>query len=326
MPRLGAAASGLAALLLVGAVAVIPVFGLLIAPLGALPVLRFQAGGARGVRAWGPVTALLAVLAGAGVLVEYTVPLLVFYVLVVVVPAVSVQAWVRRSWSEGRWTAATVLAATLCCVVGIVIAAAPQPPLEAISDVVRASLAETTRIYTEWGMERGDLELAMDGIQRAAPSLFPGMIVAYLAAVLFWLRPRLPLLGIPVSVGPLEAYRNDDWLAAAFAVFGIAALLLGGTARWIAVNLLVAVLILYFVQGLAMIRAHLARWVGRGLVLRWGVGFVFVWVPLVLCASGVTDPAAGLAGEAMLIVVVALGVADNFFTLRPRADDDGGTE
>ena len=58
IPRLGAAASGLVALLLVGGLFVIPLLGLLIAPLGSLPVLHFQSGGSPGYRAWGPVAAL----------------------------------------------------------------------------------------------------------------------------------------------------------------------------------------------------------------------------------------------------------------------------
>ena len=47
IPRLGPASSGLVALLLVGALFVIPLLGLLIAPLGALPVLSFQSSGLR---------------------------------------------------------------------------------------------------------------------------------------------------------------------------------------------------------------------------------------------------------------------------------------
>ena len=66
IPRLGAAASGLVALLLVGGMFVIPFLGLLIAPLGSLPVLHFQSGGAPGHRAWGPVVVLLLVAAMAG--------------------------------------------------------------------------------------------------------------------------------------------------------------------------------------------------------------------------------------------------------------------
>jgi len=135
--------------------------------------------------------------------------------------------------------------------------------------------------------------------------VLPSVPVAYLVAVLFWVRPRLPVLGLPVEVGDFEAYRNDDWLAAAFVIGGVGTLLLSGIARWAAINLLVVVLILYFVQGLAMIRAHLARWIGRGWLVRWGV--------VLLCVQG-----------PMPLLVAALGVADSFHPLRPQPDNNGG--
>ena len=75
--------------------------------------------------------------------------------------------------------------------------------------------------------------------------------------------------------------------------------------QWVALNLLITVLLLYFVQGLAMIRAHLARWVGRGWFVRWGVALMCIYPP-------------------MPILVATLGVADSFFSLRPAVTDDGG--
>jgi hypothetical protein len=131
--------------------------------------------------------------------------------------------------------------------------------------------------------------------------------MGYLVVVLFWMRPRLPLLGLPVKVAPFEEYRNDEWLAVLFVLAGGGTLLFGGTLRWIAINLLVTVLILYFVQGLAMIRAHLARWFGRGWLVRWGVVLLCLQIPIPL-------------------LVAALGVADSFHPLRPQVDDDGGTK
>ena len=94
-------------------------------------------------------------------------------------------------------------------------------------------------------------------------------------------------------------------MAAIFALSGLGALFLSGSLRWVALNLLIAVLLLYFVQGLAMIRAHLARWLGRGWFVRWGVALMCIYPP-------------------MPILVAALGVADSFFPLRPTASDDGG--
>ena len=306
LPRLGAASSGLVALLLVGALFAIPLLGLLIAPMALLPVAHFQAGGTSGVRAWGPVVGLLAVatLAGMG---EYALPLLAAYFLLVVLPSVSIEAWARWRWSEGRWTAVTVLSATLLILIVVAAIAMPQTPMAAVAGWLRAEAAAASELYTALGVTEGRAELALDAAERMASWVLPSMPVAYLVIVLFWVRPRLPLLGYPIAAGAFEDYRNDEWLAAAFAIAGIGTLAFSGTARWAAVNLLVVVLILYFVQGLAIIRAHLARWIGRGWLVRWGVVLLSLQVP-------------------MPLFVAALGVADSFHSLRPRADEDGGTE
>ncbi len=305
IPRLGAVASGLVALLLVGAVFAIPLIGLLIAPLGSLPVLHFQSGGASGYRAWGPVAALLAVAAIAG-FSGFALPLLAAYALLVILPSATVDLWVRAGWSEGRWVAVATLVGVFGALAALYAAALPQTPMEAVAAWMRASSEDIGELYAAWGLSQGSAELVLDAAERAASWVLPSVPVAYLVLVLFWMRPRLPLLGLPVQVVQFEAFRNDEWLAALFAMAGGGTLLLDGTPRWAAINLLVAVLILYFVQGLAMIRAHLARYIGRGWLVRWGVAL--------LCLQG-----------PMPLLVAVLGVADSFHSLRPRADDDGGT-
>ena len=306
IPRLGAAASGLVSLLLVGSLFVIPFFGLLIAPLAALPILHFQSGGGLGYRSWGPVVGLLLVASGAGA-AGITIPLLAFYLLLVVLPAATVEAWTRWRWSEGRWIAVATMIGVVACLGAIAMAAWPQTPMAAVSGWLRAASDDAGELYAAWGLAEGEVGLALDAAERVASWVLPSIPVAYLVVVLFWLRPRLALLGMGADVGTFEDYRNDDWLAAVFVVAGIATLLLGGVPRWIAINFLIAVLILYFVQGLAIIRAHLARWFGRGWLVRWGV--------VLLCLQG-----------PLPLLVAALGVADNFHSLRPRADDDGGTQ
>lgn len=305
IPRLGAAASGLVALLLVGALFAIPLLGFLIAPLGLLPVLHFQAAGAPGARAWGPVVALLAAASLIG-LADLALPLLGAYAALVVLPAASVGAWRRWGFSEGRWAALATLAATVLALGAVAALAAPETPMAAVAGWMRAAVADAGELYTAWGMADGELELALDAVERVVGWILPSLVVGYLVVVLFWARPRLRLLGYELPVGAFEDYRNDEWLAAAFAAAGIATLVAGGVPRWIALNLLAAVLILYFVQGLAIIRAHLARWIGRGWLVRWGV--------VLLCLQGPIP-----------LLVAVLGVADSFHPLRPRADDDGGT-
>jgi hypothetical protein len=306
IPRLGAAASGLVALLLAGGLFFVPVLGLLIAPLGSLPVLHFQSGGAPGYRAWGPVAALL-VLASFGGLAEFILPLLSSYTLLVILPSVTVDVWVRWGLGEGRWVVGTVTVGLIATLIVVAVIASPRTPMELSAEWMRDSFEQSGELYTSMGVPQGDMELTLDRIEHAASWVMPSATMAYLVCVLFWMRPRLPLLGLPVTVVPFEEYRNDEWLAALFVLAGSGTLLFGGMTRWIAVNLLVTVLILYFVQGLAMIRAHLARWFGRGWLVRWGVVLLCVQIPIPL-------------------LVAVLGVADSFHPLRPQVDDDGGTK
>ena len=306
IPRLGAAASGLVALLLVGGLFYVPVLGLLIAPLGSLPVLHFQSGGKPGYRSWGPVAALLVVVALGG-FADFAIPLLSAYALLVILPSVTVGLWVRWRLSEGRWVAGAVSLGLLANLAVVAALAAPKTPMEVSAEWVREGIEASGEIYASMGVPRGDVELTLDRVEHAASWLIPSVQMGYLVVVLFWMRPRLPLLGLPVKVAPFEEYRNDEWLAVLFVVAGGGTMLFGGTLRWIAINLLVTVLILYFVQGLAMIRAHLARWFGRGWLVRWGVVLLCLQIPIPL-------------------LVAALGVADSFHPLRPQVDDDGGTK
>jgi hypothetical protein len=197
------------------------------------------------------------------------------------------------------------LAGTAGTLTVIAAAAWPRPPLEALAAWFYETTAFIEESYRSVGVSTGELELAFDAVEILVPWITPSVPVAYLVLVVFWIRPRLPILGFPAPVAAFEEYRNDDWLAAGFALAGLGTLFLAGTPRWIAVNVLIAVLILYFVQGLAMIRAHLARWLGKGWLVRWGVALLCLQGPLPL-------------------VVAALGIADGFFELRPRTGDDGG--
>ncbi len=304
MPRFGAGASGLVSLLLVAGVLVVPVFGLLIAPLGLVPVLHFQAGGSSGIRAWGWIAALLAVAAVGG-FGPFPLALLTAYGLIVVIPAISVELWTKLGLNEGRWISITVYAALAVVLVGLTVVTMPAGPVDGVAEAMRGAAKDAKEMYGAMGFAEGEIELAFDASERVVPWVLPSVITTYVIIVLFWIRPRIPILGYRVEVSSFEDYRGDEWLAAVFALSGLGALFLSGSLRWVALNLLIAALLLYFVQGLAMIRAHLARWVGRGWFVRWGVALICIYPP-------------------MPILVTTLGVADSFFPMRPTASDDGG--
>lgn len=310
LPRLGLAASGAVSLLLVSSLVVVAPIGLLIAPLAVVPVAQWVAADPRHAAiTWGSISAALAALSIAGVslLSAPAWSYLAAYVLVVGLPAASLTVWRSwTAWSEGRWAAVTTLVATLICLGAILAVAWPSSPVAALESWFDTAATQVEASYHEVGVPTGELELAFDAVGPAVPWIAPSLPVVYLVVVLFWLRPRLPILGFGMPVAPFESYRGDEWLPLGFALFGLGTLILGGTARWVATNLLIAVLILYFVQGLAMIRAHVARWLGRGWLVRWAV--------VLLCLQG-----------PLPLLVAALGIADGFHSLRPRATDDGGS-
>jgi hypothetical protein len=305
--RFSAPTSGALSLLLSSSLLLLPYLGLVIAPLGLVPVAQQVAAGRRSYTAWAWVVAGLGVLTLLGVTLN-GVPIgafLLAYLLVVVLPVTSVELWLATGASEGRWASLTTLVGAVTSLAVVVAAVWPKAPREALALWWQEATATALESETPLGMSSGQAELLMDGIAQVVP-LFAAMVpVAYLVLLLFWIRPRLPVLGLPLVVEPFERFRFDEWLAVAFAILGIGALLLDGTPQWVAINLLIGVLMLYFVQGLAIIRAHLARWIGRGWLVRWGVALLCLQIPIPF-------------------VVAALGIADVFYSLRPRLSDNGG--
>jgi hypothetical protein len=303
VPQLGPVVTGLLSVLLVGSLFAVPLFGIVIAPLGMIPVARSIAMGVPGVRCWGWVMVLLVVLS-AGWMGRLPLMLMVAYGLVVVIPAISLELWRRASWSEGRWVALTTGAASILMLVVVAVGVWPDAPVVGTATWLRSAAESAGELSTSMGMSAGEMRLALDAAERMLSWILPALPVAYLVAILFWIRPRLPVLGFPMPVGPFEEFRNDEWLPVGFVAAGLGTLVFSGTPRWVCLNILLAVLTLYFVHGLAIIRAHLARWIGRGWFVRWGVALLCVQFPLPM-------------------VVAALGVADSFVQLRPRVDDDG---
>lgn len=303
-PSLGPVGSGLVSLFLAGSFVLLGPIALMVAPLAIIPILRFEADRGGSILVWGPVVVILAAAASAGGGIVALV-VLAAYLIVAVLPTVSIVGWRRSGWSEGRWAAVTVLVFALLLVTAAVVATLPYGPVEVVAQWTRAAAQDAGELYTSMGLSRGEIQRAMDQAQWFVAWTLPSIIVFYFVAVLFWVRPRLELLGLDVPVGAFEDYRSDEWLPLAFAVTGLGAVVLNGTLRWAALNLLLPVLALYFVHGLAIIRAHLTRWIGRGWLVRWGVAILALQMPL---------PA----------VVALLGLVDAFRPLRPQLNEDGG--
>ncbi len=311
--RIGVGTAGVLSAVFAASLFVLIPVGLLIAPFGLVPVIQYQLNGERRFLGWAWVILVLAVLAAAGV--PYTGILLVTYSVLIVVPCLSIDCWLRLEWDGGRWAAATTLIGTAICLLLVAMVVGPQTPVQGTAAAFEEAEiwpeeAKLDKMATTIGTSRLELELSIQAGKRWMSWIFPTFPIAYLVAVLFWVRPRLSLLGFPLPLAQFEEYRNDEWLPVAFLVAGLGTFIPSESGRWVAINLLMAVLILYFVQGLAIIRAHLARTIGRGFLVRWGV--------ITVCLAGFRF--------GIPILVAILGLADNFVQMRPGTSRIGGKQ
>ena len=296
--------AGLFSLLVFVSLVVLPIVGVFLALLSPLPLVHVVATGRPSFIAWGWVAVALV---GAVLLwpQAWIVALATGYLLVAVWPAVSVETWLRRQWSTGRWAALVALVA-LAISAGVMLAVFhPAAPPDALTDLLVRSNG-TNDLVKRLGEAAGSEELVVQAARLGA-YLAPSAVALYVLWVAFWLRPRLPLLGLHRGSEPIAEYASEEWLPVGFALGGLGWVFAPEPAKWLAANLLVTVLGLYFVHGLAIIFFHLGRRFGGNRWVRLGVVVFALQVPIAL-------------------VVAALGLTDSFFRLRRGGADDGGVE
>jgi uncharacterized protein YybS (DUF2232 family) len=303
--RPGPALAGFLSLAALASMIFVPFLGVFIALVAALPLVQLIAEGRPSILGWGWVAVALA---GAALL--WQGPLLsaalLAYLLLAVLPAVAVEAWLHRPWSTGRW-AAGINAIALVAVSGFLIALFyPAPPADEIARRLQAALAETMQAMG--GLPNGAAagELLAQGVQIAA-YLAPALAASYVLSAALWVRPRLPLLGLPRGEEPFAQFTSEEWLPLAFAIGGLGWVFATGLAKWLATNLFVAVLGLYFLHGLAIIHFYLGRRFGTNRWVRLAVALFALQIPVALALS-------------------ALGLTDAFVRLRRGGATDGGSE
>jgi uncharacterized protein YybS (DUF2232 family) len=297
--------AGLFSLLLFASLRVFPPVGIFLALLAPLPLVHVVATGRPSFAAWGWVAVVL-----MGAVLVWHEPWMVVaasgYLLVAVWPAVSVETWVRRPWTTGRWAAIVTLAA-LGIAAGVMAAVFyPAPPAEAFARIVTSRSAEVSETVKLLGEANGAEELVAKAI-RFATYLAPALVAQYVLTAALWLRPRIALLGLPRGSEPFTLYASEEWLPVGFALGGLGWVFAPEPVKWLAANLLVTVLGLYFIHGLAIILFYLGRRFGGNRWIRLGVVVFALQVPVALMFS-------------------ALGLTDTFFRLRRSGNDDGGRE
>ena len=301
----GPGMAGLFSLLVFASLPLLPILGVFLALLAPLPLVHVVAGGRTSFVAWGWVAVGL-VSAVFLFRAPWLVALCVGYLLVAVWPAVSVETWLRRQWSTGRWAAIVALVAL--GVVSVVVTAAlwPTMPGEGLIQLFARLMAGASELVKALGEGAGGEELMARAMQVVA-YLTPSMAAMYVLSGALWLRPRLPLLGLPRGSEPFPLYTSEEWLPVGFVVGGLGWVFAPEPYKWLAANLLVTVLGLYFVHGLAIILFYLGRRFGMNRWVRLGVVVLALQIPVALVFS-------------------ALGLADTFFGLRRGGAYDGGRE
>ena len=301
---IGPGMAGLFSLLVFASLGVLPLVGVFLALLAPLPLVHVTATGRPSFLAWGWVAVTLV----GAVLVWHQVWLVAVaagYLMVAVWPAVSVEIWLRRPWSTGRW-AAIVATVALAVAAGVMFAVfQPTAPADALTDALTRG-AGASDLLKKLGEAAGSEELVAQAIHTAA-YLAPAAAALYVLWAAFWLRPRLALLGLPRGSEPIARYSSEEWLPVGFALGGVGWVFAPEPFKWLAANLLVTVLGLYFVHGLAIIFFYLGRRFSGNRLVRLGVLVFALQIPVALVFS-------------------ALGLVDAFFRLRRGGADDGGVE
>jgi uncharacterized protein YybS (DUF2232 family) len=182
----------------------------------------------------------------------------------------------------------------------------PAHPAEAMAEQLQTAVSETAKTFGTLGGDLGAAELLAQGVQLSA-YLVPALGALFVLSAALWLRPRLPLLGLPRGEEPFAHYASEEWLPLAFAVGGLGWVFAPPLPKWLATNLFVTVLGLYFLHGMAIIHFYLGRRLGTNRWVRLAVALIALQIPVALALS-------------------ALGLTDAFFRLRRGGAYDEGSE
>lgn len=302
--RIGPGVAGLLSFAIFLTLPVLPFVGLLVALLTPVPLLHYASGGRSSALAWGWV---LVGLFGAALAYPsaWLLALSCGYLLVAVIPVLSVELSGRLGWKVGRWAAAIALAALAIAAAFVVALFVPVEPAVGLSNLLAEGAREAEELTRAFRSPGNGAEDMVAWALNLVAYLAPAIAALYVTAAAFWLRPRLPLLGLGFPQEHFDEYRSEEWLPVGFAVGGLGWVFAEGLAKWLASNLFAVVLGLYFVHGLAIIHFYLGRRLGGNRWVRLGVVLFALQFPFALVLS-------------------AVGLADNFFALRRSRVADGG--
>jgi uncharacterized protein YybS (DUF2232 family) len=302
--HLGPGVAGFFSVVVFLSLPLVPLIGAFLALLAPLPLVHLTSTQRPSILGWGWVAV---VLFGAALVVHdrWLLALAMGYLLVTVWPAVSVESWLRREWKPGRWVAVVAVVALGLASAFMVGMFVPDAPWDRLAAVLTRSAGEATQVMKALGSSMTDGEQIIGRVVAVTAYLAPSIAALYVVAVALWLRPRLPALGLPRGGQPFDTFASEEWLPVGFILGGLGWVFAAGLAKWLATNLLVTVVGLYFVDGVAIIHFYLGRRLSANRWVRLGVTVFALQLPVAL-------------------VLAAAGLVDGFFPLRRGEAMDGG--
>jgi uncharacterized protein YybS (DUF2232 family) len=146
-------------------------------------------------------------------------------------------------------------------------------PHAQVLKVINASISQVSSLYEQIGVKGDELKALQSGMQQAGALIgrvYPSLLVVSLAVVagmnlglLLKFSARLPALP---ATGDFKSFKNPEQLVWALIVAGFAMLLNNQQVSTAALNLLVVIVFLYFIQGTAIISQFFTRHAVPGFV------------------------------------------------------------
>ena len=198
------------------------------------------------------------------------------------------------------WTVALNLALYGVILLALIIGDGQTPhQLHAVAvKEIQGSVAQALQIYKQTNITGDDFELLKKSMTDAADlfvTIYPALVTVLLFAMagcnLALLKRTAPALGFRVRIGRFSGYRNPEMLVWLLIVAGFAMLSAVPAVTVGALNVLIVLAVLYFLQGMAVIATMTARF-SPGAMLRTAFYLLLIVQPYLaalIAAIGIFD-------------------------------------
>lgn len=249
----------------------------------------------------GRLAAVISILGGTAVMTGvFGITAGVFYLVQCGTIALLMPELLMRGFTGARsivWTTAANLILLTIAVVSFSIASGQDVHQLAVAEIQK-SVAQAVSIYEKSGVKGDELVAlkqtmasAAELVVRMYPSLVAITLIAMAGCNLALLRRFAGAKDLGLQVGDFKAYKNPDVLVWVLIVAGFAMLADNRIITTPALNILAVILLLYFLQGLAVLSAVIARQSIAG-VLRVGLYLMLLLQPYLaalVAAIGIFD-------------------------------------